>query len=47
MGLKDYLLFDADGRTIAEGRFTRQWHVPEADIAALESTGVVTVHSSR
>jgi len=47
MGLKDYLLFDANGRTVAEGRFTRRWRVPESDIAALESTGVVAVRSPR
>lgn len=43
MGLQDYLLFDASGETIVEGRFDRRWQVPAPDAAAMNATGAVRV----
>jgi hypothetical protein len=44
MDFQDYLLFKGSvDNMIAEGRFDRNWRVPEADIAKMQSVGVVTI----
>lgn len=43
-GLEDYLLFEGTrDNAIASGRFDADWRLPDADAAAMRSTGVVTV----
>ncbi|NIM50740.1 MAG: prolyl oligopeptidase family serine peptidase [Gemmatimonadales bacterium] len=42
---QDYLLFNAaDGYTVSEGRFARDWRLPGRQAAQLRGSGVVVVH---
>jgi hypothetical protein len=44
MDFQDYLLFQGSvDSVIVEGRFDRNWRVPEADAAKMRSAGVVTI----
>ena len=44
MGMQDYLLFEgATNNVVAEGRFNRNWRIPNADAEKMEATGTVSV----
>jgi hypothetical protein len=44
MDFKDYILFKGSlENVVAEGRFDRNWRVPEAEAQKMTATGAVTI----